>query len=193
MTVIKDGAGSGYSVKVDKLNRAHSYSVTDTAFNYALKRGKAYSASTGVITLTSANESALIYMSFSEAVGVVLDETIVTFGASTGGTGDVLTNVYVAPTTGTVISDATAGSIVNLNQTSADSLSAVIYTGAEGKTLSGEVTTIAGIGSTSSIYRPGKGGFLNNGSSFGMSVFPPVGNTSMSVIISFYFYIPEDI
>ena len=191
MTVIKDGSGTGYAAKVDSLNRLHTTAVTETAWNYALREGRAYSISTGVITLTSANESALIYISFNEALGVVLEETVITTGASTGGTGDVLTNAYIAPTTGTVISDATLGSALNLNQSSSSELDVTVYTGAEGKTLSGETLTVPGITNTSFINRPGKGAFLTKGASFGTSVFPPVGNTSMSVVITYYFYVPE--
>lgn len=192
MTVIKDGAGTGNSAKVDSLNRLHTAAVTETAWNYALRKGKAYSISTGVITLTSANESALIYILFNEALGVVLEETVITTGASSGGSGDVLTNAYIAPTSGTVISDATTATALNLNQSSGDSLDVTIYTGAEGKTLTGETTTVPGITNTSYINRPGKGAFLTKGSSFGTSVFPPVGNTNMSVVLTYYFYIPEE-
>lgn len=193
MTVIKDGAGTGYSTKVDSLNRLHTTSVVQSAWNFALSRGKAFSISTGVIALTSADESALIYISFNEAVGVVLEEVVVTIGNSTNGSGDVLTNAYVVPTAGTVISDAVAITPVNLNQSSAVELNATAYSGGEGKTLTGETFTVPGITKADFENKPGKGAFLARGASFGTSVFPPVGNTSLNVVLTYYVYIPEDV
>ena len=51
-TTIEDGSGQGFSVKVDSENRLFSRSITESEFDYAVRKGFSFNVNTEFITIT---------------------------------------------------------------------------------------------------------------------------------------------
>lgn len=64
-TQIEDGTNGAWRAKVDSNNRLHTRAVTSTELSNAVLEGEAYNVSTGTITLTSGNESAVGYFEYT--------------------------------------------------------------------------------------------------------------------------------
>lgn len=174
---IKDGTGKGYAAKVGEDNRLHTHSLTVTIEQSAAINGDVFGISSGVITLTSANESAIYYIKNNTDDDILIIEQFLLFGASVGGTGSPTVKYYTgADSSGTIVS--TANDITPVNRRFLDSgvIDVDAFYGAEGLTLSG--------GTESSFVTTG---FTNTGTfiipkgvALGISVTPPSGNTSQA-------------
>lgn len=181
-TIIKDGTGSARSARVDSSNRLAAFATTQQGNVSAKKSGKAFIISSGLVTLTSANESALLYILTNETSDLVVDNIEIQLGQSDG-TGDVIRTDYVVNTGGTLLSNAVVSTPFNLNVGASDSLDATVYRGVEGDTL-------VGIPAGAAIYQPGtiitqqSGVIIPKGSDIALSITPPAGNTSMKVVIN---------
>lgn len=145
-----------------------------------------YSVNTGLITLTSANESSVFYYKNTDTVNHVISRFTVFLGTSTGGSGDWTITVRRNPIGGTIVSGASAVAINQNNHFgSNNALSATIYKGAEGNTLTNG-DDLAIFGATES----GRNSFaltytvLSPGSSIGLKITPPTGNTSAKVYVA---------
>lgn len=178
---IEDGTGSGKEVKVDNDNRLHVHSFTVDIVTATALIGDAFSIYTDNITLTSANESALIYIKNNETDDILISFHAIRFGNSANGTGPSVITMYFNPTGGTVVSDATEAGQVNRKVGDANTLTADTFKGAEAKTLTGG-TTFAITSSSTMMTTPIS---LPQGASFGISVTPPTSNTSMVAEIDF--------
>jgi hypothetical protein len=180
-SIIKDGTGTGASAMVGDKNRLHTHALSTTAASNATMEGDAFNVSSELITLTSANESALLYIKNNEDHSISVTTLFVNLGTSTGGSGESLISFKLAPTGGTLISDETAAQTLNRNIGNNTTLTAATYKGAEGKTITGGDT----------IQLPSTGGpitseyVLPKGAAFSLSMTPPTGNTSMQVQIGF--------
>ena len=112
---------------------------------------------------------------------IVIDSYVFILGASTGGSGSFQGYIYKNPTGGTIISNADAVGInANLDISSSKTLSADVYKGAEGYTISGATKIISAIGNpplTNSVSI-GKTRLSKN-DSIAVTIKPPSGNTSM--------------
>ena len=82
---IEDGTGKGFEAKVDDLNRMHTHAFNVPLTSFASTRGDAFNISSGLVTLTTAGESGLLYIKNNECddisvitefinIGVVLFE-----------------------------------------------------------------------------------------------------------------------
>tara|TARA_R110000822_G_scaffold112278_1_gene243187 strand:+ start:31 stop:618 length:588 start_codon:yes stop_codon:yes gene_type:complete len=182
--IIKDGTGNNISAKVDASHRLLTTATTQSGFKSAQKKGDAFVISTNIITLTSANESAVLYLQLSETSPLVIENLSFRTGASTGGsTTDVIRTDYVQPTTGTLISDATPASVINTLASSTKTLDAVVYQGDEAKTIGGEIVTDQSLHITGQIKDDTTGLIVPQGTAIGISVTPPPGNTSLKIQI----------
>lgn len=183
---IIDGTGRGFRVLVDSSNRLHTQAVTETIVESASEDGRAFNINTGTINLTTANESALLYLKNNGDRDIHISSVGYLLGNSTGGSGDVILKVIKNPTAGTVVSDAIATDILeNKNVGSSNIITVDAYKGGEGKTLTDGsnfyYSLIAGAArpyviSTGTVVIP-KGG------SIGVKVTPQTGNTSMNIQI----------
>ena len=97
---IKDG-NSGGVAKVDSNNRLHVRAITSAELENAVHEGEAFNLSTGAITLTSGNKSAVAYMKYNGNDPLIIKEILVIIDASTGGAGDGIITIKKNPTTGT--------------------------------------------------------------------------------------------
>jgi hypothetical protein len=136
-TIISDGTASsvGNKAKVSD-NRLFTHAISETEAAHSAEIGDAYNINTGTIGLTSTTASGVLYLKNNENQDLFIEAFAAGIG-SAGTTTDVATITMIRnPTTGTLISDATAVDInQNRNFGSSKTLTADAYKGAEGKTV----------------------------------------------------------
>lgn len=182
---IKDGKGNGYTAGVSSDNRLLTSTVDQSIFQIGAKNGNAYFIGTPLVTLTTAGENAIFYVKNNEDNPVVFENFFSTATTASGATGGnppmYRINFYKNPTSMTV---ATASSALNQNFGSSNNLSADVQYGASGSAFSGG-TLVAQIALPVGQFNQIPATLvLPKGSSFGISVTPPTGNTSMPVQFS---------
>lgn len=192
---IVDGTGTGKQAKVDADNRLHTQSVTTSSQASASTRGDHYNINTGDVTLTTDSQSGLLYIKNNEDNNIIITSVVYLIGNSTGGSGDVKLDILKNPSGGTVISDATQADIIqNKNFGSPKTLTADIYKGGEGKTLTGgSLAYSSRLSSAGTSYIIETGDIiLTKGSKIAVRITPPSGNTSMIVQIAVAAYLKGD-
>ena len=184
---IKNG-NTGTTAKVDKNGRLHDFSVTRTASEQSTIDRMAYNINSGLVTLTTAGESGIIYYKHNESVEFDISSIVVIMGPSTGGvtTDTTRVRVYKNPTTGTLISGATAVDInSNRHFSSADTLSlSLAYKGAEGNTITDGSSHIESMVSPGTRAPFAVSETLAKGNSIAISLEPNDSNTSMKVMVA---------
>jgi len=135
MDIIEDGKGSGKKAEVDSNNRLRVNSTQHKEVHYASRyEGGAYDFSTGAyVTISSTDtETGLLYLKNTSTTQDLIITSIRTCAEAAH-----KVKLYKNPTGGTLISAADAGTSTNVNFKSANEASALIYKGAEGRTLTG--------------------------------------------------------
>ena len=194
---IKNGVGTGDVAKVTTENRLTTASVSQDVKDHGADLGDKYNINTGDITLTDANKTTVLYIKNNEDKDLVINSLIYNLGATSSGSGDVKLDVLRNPTTGDIVTNASAaavGSSVNANQNfgSNKSLSADVYKGA---TADAVITDGALSISTRSAANTGRfvislGSLvLPKGSSIAIDYTPPSGNTSQIVQFAMSCYV----
>jgi len=182
--IINDGKGTGYQAKVDVNNRLQTLSVSLAAAQASAIEGDTYNINTGTINLTSANESALLYLKNNGIKDIHVTTIGYLLGNSTGGSGDLDLNVKRNPATGTIVSGANAVDVnINKNFGSTKTLTIDAFKGAEGSTLTnGDIAYYSLQPNSGRAYLINTGTLvIPQGSSIGISIIPQTGNTSMDV------------
>ena len=183
MEQVQDGTGKGYLAKVDSDNRLYTKAIVSTEQEHESANGLAYNINTGIITLTNATKTPVLYLKNNEEFDLIIDTVLYMTGASTGGSGNVLVEIVRNPTAGTIVSGASDVEMnVNRNFGSTRSLSANAYKGATGNTLTDGVKFIESILSTATQRVAVSVGavIIPKGSSMAIQITPPTGNTSMA-------------
>lgn len=132
---IKDGTGSGNEAKVDSDNRMHVYAVNETDLaDTSREQGLAFVISHGdYITISSTGtETGILHIKNTSTTKSFEIHSIRTCGNQIQ-----KWKLYKNSTGGTLISNQTAGSVNNLNVSSANVADMTVYKGANGVTLSG--------------------------------------------------------
>lgn len=190
--IICDGTGTGQQARVDSANRLDVHATQYPEARDENLSGNSYNLNTGEITLTSANESSVMYFKNNESSPYIITSLVVGLGPSTGGASTSIPKITVVrnPTAGTVIDDATDVSIrSNRNFGSSNTLTADVYKGAEGKTLTG--------GGDHLLFYQASGGrlfasieeVLEKGNSIGIQITPQTSNTSMTCYVALVGYL----
>ena len=182
---IKNGR-SGTLATVDNKNRLHTLSVSQGDNEVATEEGKSYNINSGLITLTSASESGVLYFKYNEEDSFHINSIVVILGPSTGGSSTDTTHirVYKNPTSGTLISGATAADI-NSNRdfgSSATLSSSLTYKGGEGLTITDGSSHIESLVSPGARVALPIDELLRKGNSIAVSYEPNDSNTSMKVM-----------
>jgi hypothetical protein len=175
---------NGDKAKVTSEGLLRTYSVSESIVENAAENGNSYNINTGTINLTSANESAVLYLKNNGNLDLHISAVGYLLGNSTGGAGDLELMVYRNPTTGTVISGATDVDInVNKNAGSSKTLTVNAYKGAEASTISGGNDWYKSLipGAARSYVISTGTLVITPGSSIAVSIKPQAGNTSMNV------------
>ena len=187
---IQDGTGSGSRAKVDSKNRLHSFSTIETGGTEAALDGDLYNVNTGTVVLTSANESALLYMKNTDSVSWVINRVFYNAGTSIGGAGDFLAEVVANPATGTLIDSGVDLPVYNLNFGSSKSLTSISKKGVEGSTVTDGQVRVGTIIPTSGtrVLISFDSIILEPGSSIGVTITPQTGNTAMNIQVGLNIY-----
>ena len=197
-TIIKDGSGQGYSVKVDADNRMFIRGVTETEFEHSVRNGRSFNVNTEFISITtgSTTEHALLYIKNNENTDIVLSAWFIGTAAASGttfGVGPVL-KVYYNPTGGSLISDASSVTLVNRQGGSSETFDVTAYKA------TGPEKTITGYEATPVLFQthPKEGRAfgsvylsLKKGASLGV-VYIPNGAEPVQIYTGFQGYRPEE-
>lgn len=137
-------SGAQYGMKIDANQRAHVQSVMETESQHATEVGQGYNINTGKIALTTSTASGVLYFKNNETQDMIVEKLI--FGIGSAGTTTDMSEVTIIknPTTGTLISGATAVDI-NENRNFGSSLTlsdSLAYKGAEGNTVTDGTDTL---------------------------------------------------
>jgi hypothetical protein len=183
--MILDGQGKGYRAKVNENQRLYTNSITIEENFSATKLGNSYNINTGIIDLTDATETPIMYFKNNEEQRFHILTVVFAAWTSTGGTGTdgVPKLVFVRnPTTGTIISSPTNVDInSNRNYGSSNTLTVDAYKGATGDTMTdGSDHILVQLG-TSGRTAISIDEILPKGSSIGVKYTPQGSNTSQKV------------
>ena len=180
---IKDGVGKGFSAQV---NKDHQLITRATAINQHTKSnidGNYFEATTGLLELTDAAETGVIYVKNSESTTIVIDKVFFDIWASTGGdTNGGTLRYYKNPT----VSGGSSITPTNTNfkyqsEAASDLKGLTTMTG-------GTVMWIMYLEPQNSLTIEEEKICIPPGYSFGISVAAPTGNSSMYVNVNIAFY-----
>lgn len=183
MSLVEDGSGSGFNAKVNANNRLYISGIAETRQEAATEIGDSYHVLTGMVTLTSANQSAMMYFKNESDVDFRIKDVIGGGGIATGAT---MEDVFIMelirnPSTGTIVDDETAATIrCNRNFGSSKLIqdTALVYKGAEAKTFTNGTSHFLVIARTAGHFTQLVDEVIPKGKSLGILITPPSGNTS---------------
>jgi hypothetical protein len=180
-SVLTDGR-TGKTATVDDYNRLVTFSTVQDDRTASSLTGNTFIITHPIITLTSDNESVLLYVKNTDSVPWTVDSFAASIGPSTGGPGGTLTNRFIAAVTdGTILAGADAFAL-NTNLGSANPLNGEFKYGGEGFTAIGSPGVQALIVSDQRAGKFSDGPIVvANGTSFAISFTPPTGNTSLLI------------
>ena len=195
-TIIKDGAGSGFSARVDHKNRLQIAGETNPAFETASQEGRGYFINTGVATLTNDSESCLVYFqNLDDDRELFVESVRISLSGSTGGTGSVLLQNYINPTGGTIITGTNGVDFFevppvnnNLAELNSQPFNGISRIGLNGTTVSGPNLPLPDLAETASSVMPLVNVALPKGTATAVTITPPAGNTLMQVVIAISLY-----
>lgn len=181
MSIIQD-AGTGSTAKVSSSNRLQVHSVITTEASTAASNGDGYNINTGLVTLTSATESGVLYIKNNEDQDLKIEFLEMILAPSTGGVATDATRVRVFrnPTGGTLLTGAVnVADNQNRNFGTNKLLATNAYKGTQGSTITGGNVIIE------IFMQPGKRELLGidltltKGDSLAVSYQPNASNTNM--------------
>ena len=182
-----DGVSANRNIMgVNKKGQALVKALTEEELEAAAEDGRSYNVNTGTVNLTSANKSALLYVKNNSTNDIIIPLIGFLIGNSTGGTGDLLLEVVRNPTTGTIVSGASAvGVEANKNFGSNKTLTVNAYKGAEASTITDGTTAYYSLMNSAAKQYVITTGWvvLPKGSSIGINVTPQASNTNMDIQI----------
>ena len=179
---IDDGKGRGYQAAVDAQNRVAAKSVVTPEQLNAASLGAAFQLGSGVVSLTSANESAVLFVENNEERDLILTAVNITSGAMTGSSASVfLAKVYLE---GTTLSSSTTQSALNNNFGSSNVLDATILAGAEGATVTNGVVSGAFYIPNNTFFTTDIAWIVPRGVSVAVSITPGASNTSFPITVT---------
>ena len=183
---IESGSGNGFEAKVGNNNRLFTDNVTTTEGVQALKDGDAYNLNTGIISISAT--TGMFYLKNNEDKNLLIEAVVIGTGAgSYNTTGEVQIQITRNPSTGTLISNATAvAQNANRNFGSAKTLTATAYkAAASGNTIT-DGTDIILIGAPNAQGRTFAeiNLLLEKGNSIGVEVNPNLSSGSVNCYIA---------
>ena len=181
--MIRDGHGTGYLAGVNKDGQLQTRAVTVEQRLKSAIDGNYYEITTGPITILNAVETPFVYIKNLEKLPLVIDRVFYDVWESTGGSGGGTLEYYRNPT----ISGGTIAAHYNTDFSNDDELDATILHSMT--TMTGDEWWTAYLGVPSSVAIEEGRFWIPTGSSFGIAITPPVGNTSMKISINIAAYL----
>jgi hypothetical protein len=184
--IIKDGTGKGYLAKVNANNELLVRSVTDSGEIAANEDGDAYNINTGLVNLTNANDTTLLYLKNNETRSLVV--TAIVVGVFNSANGDNSADMYATfvrnPTTGDIITGSDVDINSNRNFGSNNVLTVDVKKGASGDTIvNGSDHIIVRISENSRSFI-GINEIMPQGTSMAVNIKPPTSNDGMNVYVA---------
>ena len=175
---ILDGTGKGAKAGVGSDNRLLVSAINETIFQYAAEEGEAYFLGTPLVTLTNAAESAIFFYDHNEDDPLIVENFFTTATTTNGTPTMYAVNFYKNPTS---LDTPTATTPLNQNFGSSNTLDGTLQYGAQGAAFVGG-TLVATLYVPVGQYNVIPANLvLQKGNSWGVSITPPTGNTSMPV------------
>ena len=180
---IEDGTGAGYLAKVSTENRLYADSIIRTEREEQAISGEAYLIGSGFVTLTSANASAVLYFQNDNDFSLVITRYLVAVRASTGGTTNHVQGIIYKNPTG--ISGGSGSPVLapNVNFGSSNTLTLTSEIGAEAATLTSGTAFASVVAPVETLTTETAATIVPKGSSLGVLIVPPAGNTSIQVSV----------
>lgn len=131
--IIENGVGDSTKAFVDNKHRLHTKAVIEPSQSEAAIKGDSYNINTGTVVLSTDNESAIAYIKNNGDRDIHVESVGYLIGNSAGGSGDLLITLLRNPTSGPIITAASAVDVnANKNFSSQKSLIVDAYKGEEG-------------------------------------------------------------
>lgn len=188
--IIQGGTGHGYSAGVNSSNQLLALTESWPYTQQRLLAGDGYICATGLVTLTTAGESGLLYLKNNSPDLYLLPiYGTISMGTSTGGaTTDVIIRAYLNPGSGTLLSGGTLSAAGNANTGVSNTAPVTVRIGATGSTVvAGLFPALVDVAQTKSTYVSPTFFALAPGSAIAASVQPPASNTSLSLDVEIAF------
>lgn len=189
---LKGGTGNNKPAGVTSDNRLQVASRTETEELHETDLGNSYNLNSGELNFTGTTESGMLYIKNTGADPIIVPAFIWLLGTTNGTFGEWRLRVYRNPTTGTLISDASALTPINKNFGSNKLLSdqATIYKASGyGKTVTDGDVAIFTMVSSSGRFVVSVAVELPTGGSLAMTVEAPGSTTDADVAVAIAPYV----
>ena len=180
---ILDGTGKNIKAKVSVDNRLYTQSVNRSEREEESLVGEAYIIGTGFVNLTTTGTSAVLYFKNNEDMDLIITKFLVGVKKSDGGTENFVTGIIYKNPTSMVSGTGNPLSINNVNFGSSNTVDADSEIGQQGALLAGGSAYLATVAPTESLTSEDTSTILPKGSSIGVFITPPPGNTSVDVSV----------
>jgi len=188
------GVGGIYQVGVTTDNQLKTLAVTRSIFTQINIEGDAYNINTGEITLTNDTETPVLYLKNNETRDLLITAVAVGMKDSTGGSDLATIKVIRNPATGTIVSGASAVDISsNRNYGSFNSLEVDVYKGATGSTMTDGTDHILFFQGDSGRLFAAIDEVIPKGTSIGVKITPPSGNTSLTLYVAIICHLIKEV
>lgn len=186
--ILEDGTGSGKKLKINNDNRALTDAVVHFSDQNAAGDGRLFQFGTSTVTLTSANESAVLYVKNNEDFDLEIVNFTYGISGQTGAnpTDMILARLYKNPTT---ITSGTPTIAINNNLGSSKELEADLLVGVEGSLVTGGTQAGNALLKPFDFRRIPLYWVVPKGTSLAITFQPATGNTNVSVDIFFDAYL----
>jgi len=180
---ILDGTGKNIKAKVSVDNRLYTQSVNRSEREEQSLVGEAYIIGTGFVNLTTSGTSAVLYFKNNEDVDLVITRFLVGVKNSAGGTENFVTGIIFKNPTSMVSGTGNPLAINNVNFGSSNTVDSDSEIGQQGALLVGGSAYLATVAPTENLTSEDASTILPKGSSIGVFITPPPGNTSIDVSV----------
>ncbi len=180
-TTIQDGTGSKRQAKVGESNRLFVESINRSERQEEALLGEAYIIGTGFVDLTTSGTSAILYFKNNEDFDLVITRFLIGVKKSVGGTEDFITGIIYKNPTSMVSGTGNPLLINNINFGSTNTVDSDSEIGQTGAVLAGGSAFLATVAPTENLTIGESSTILPKGSSIGVFIIPPPGNTNIGV------------
>lgn len=190
---IKDGAGTGTLAKVSERQRLYTATVSTDEDQQATKIGNSYNVNSGVITLTDAVDTPILYVKNNETENLHITAIAVGLSPSTGGSGGIpKVTIVKNPTAGTIVSGTDVDINSNRNFGSPNTLNIDAKKGATGNTMTDGTDHLIIFQTSNGRLFATIDEILQKGDSIGIKFDPQASNTSQDVYAALICHIEDE-
>jgi hypothetical protein len=180
---LRDATGRANGAKIDSTNRLWVRSSALSQQLEAACNGDSFQLGSGVVTITSASESAVLYVKNNEDEDLLLTGINITSKSMTGSTDDVaLAKLYTSNPTG--LSSSTSQTPLNNNFGSSKALDADVESGGNAVTVTGGSVTGAFYIPVNTFFNTEIAWVLPRGTSVAVSFTAGSGTTAWPVTVT---------